>query len=139
MNGGLQSSFTARKREEKKTQRKKSCLRNSIQPRLRRRGNFLENPPLGEADGEETTRQGTTLKGFHSYHTQKKLFPSSPRWYQTHGPLSFQHAGDVRSAPIKNRHRDRARVTEKAPLRDVKSVSIRFICVWLRSYSVCQD
>ena len=47
------------KRKEKKNVKEKSCLRNSIQPLLRKRGNFWENPPLGTADGEET-REGTS-------------------------------------------------------------------------------
>lgn len=71
MNGGLQSSFTVRK---KKKVKEKSCLRNSIQPFLRRRGNFLENPPLGTAEGEENTREGMMCLEAHFTHITKKTF-----------------------------------------------------------------
>lgn len=72
MNGGLRSTV------EKK---KKSCLRNSIQPFLRQRGNFLEDLPLGTAEGVDNTREEMLCLDDHfvTYHRKKtNILPLNP-------------------------------------------------------------
>ena len=54
-------------------EREKSCLRNSIQPFLSSRGNFLENPSLEAALGEGTPEQ-ECFEGHFTHRSWKKHF-----------------------------------------------------------------
>lgn len=58
---------------EKGGKKEKSCLRNSIQPFLRSRGNLLGNPSLGTAVGEEN-RRNDVRGSFYPYHTHTKYY-----------------------------------------------------------------
>lgn len=99
---------------EGREKKEKSCLRNSIQPRLRRCGNFLENPPLGKKQMEMETRKGggrrrrrnDVLQGsFHSCRQKRKK-----KTFSHLGPMGLPFLSPCTAA---GSERDASALTEK--------------------------